>query len=838
MRRATGRAGWALAAAAGFGMGLPALHAQPAVVRNGAPENVQAQPTICTSTGRLAEIRAELAWLGNNLTFPCVLAARVEGKQLEVAGMVPDAIVRDHALRLAREASGLEVVDKLSVQPLPAMPPSAPNNEALCRTAVQTLGKSFPQSATKFQVDATATGQVSIRGSVSSYEEKLAISRRLSRLDGCTCVDNQLLVKKIARQGKVYVALTTDGQLLVPDEPPPHVKPLPAAGTVVAVTPARADIPVAPSKPLVSPYAVVAQPPIDRKPMQEPVLPPPLAMTAPSPAALPKVEAISGTLAPVTAVARRAESPTSAPAAAPASPYGALKTPTVASTSLPLIISAPAAAATRPTSVPVAATPPAAASPYGSIPQPTVTKPALPIIVTSQDTKAPAVAANAPKTPASPYGGTSRPAAVQVPVATVPQTASSAAATATTRSPASPYGAISQPAAIVQATPPAAPKSTAATTVATAPHAPTSPYGGTSQPTIHKPTTLAAPSVASAAMPRPFAESSHENPVTASPVIVPTATPAPLVQTSAQASAPEEPASKPVVQTTACTWPSTPPSGKSESTHLPGSATPVSAPTIVTTGATSTPNLSVAPKAAASPARVVATPKAELAQLAPLPAATAAASLTSTAPVILNSNTSTQPPALTVAATPAVSPRTSEPPLTPKSASVPPVPVQATASLPLQTINTPKPDMPELPPPLPTTAAVPRIVPMPAPIVTTGRPAGSARPLMVAAAPSRPGEQPLAPRPVATAPGSVQVVQAPSTSSAINGRVQKMLQQRIETCCTGLARNVQVEMRSGDSVVVRLKASNGETAQQAATRIMKLPELKPYQVSLEAQVGP
>jgi len=51
---------------------------------------------------RLAEIAVELAWLGDPVTFPYFLEARVEGAKLTVRGFVPDKAVREHALGLAR----------------------------------------------------------------------------------------------------------------------------------------------------------------------------------------------------------------------------------------------------------------------------------------------------------------------------------------------------------------------------------------------------------------------------------------------------------------------------------------------------------------------------------------------------------------------------------------------------------------------------------------------------------------------------------------------------------------------------------------------------------------
>ena len=73
----------------------------------------------------------------------------------------------------------------------------------------------------RFEVKATTAGQVTVSGSILSYEEKLAVSERLRRLLGCTSVVNQLEVTSVVRDGKPYRLVSVDGKLAVSAESKP-----------------------------------------------------------------------------------------------------------------------------------------------------------------------------------------------------------------------------------------------------------------------------------------------------------------------------------------------------------------------------------------------------------------------------------------------------------------------------------------------------------------------------------------------------------------------------------------------------------------------------------------
>jgi hypothetical protein len=67
--------------------------------------------------------------------------------------------------------------------------------------------------------------------------------------------------------------------------------------------------------------------------------------------------------------------------------------------------------------------------------------------------------------------------------------------------------------------------------------------------------------------------------------------------------------------------------------------------------------------------------------------------------------------------------------------------------------------------------------------------------------------------------------------------VQKMLQQRIEVACAGVARDVEVISQSSNSLQVSFKVRNAAQGQQLAQKVLNLPELGPYRVKLEVKLG-
>jgi len=140
---------------------------------------------------RLAEIAVELAWLGDPVTFPYFLEARVEGAKLTVRGFVPDKAVREHALGLARLACSYSVIDTVKEHPSLRVRPGQTSPAQLQSAVVAALREALPrQQAQRLQSQSADDGKVTLRGTVQTAEEKLAASLALRRLYGCTSVQN------------------------------------------------------------------------------------------------------------------------------------------------------------------------------------------------------------------------------------------------------------------------------------------------------------------------------------------------------------------------------------------------------------------------------------------------------------------------------------------------------------------------------------------------------------------------------------------------------------------------------------------------------------------------
>src|SRR6516162_5285757 len=117
MRKALRRAGLALVAAGTLGLVPPALAqrlpqypvrseypGQPVVASEG-------QDVMAEGQARLLEIKVELALMADVATFPYRLAAHASGGAMEVRGYIPNNIVRERALKTARESCSLEITD-------------------------------------------------------------------------------------------------------------------------------------------------------------------------------------------------------------------------------------------------------------------------------------------------------------------------------------------------------------------------------------------------------------------------------------------------------------------------------------------------------------------------------------------------------------------------------------------------------------------------------------------------------------------------------------------------------------------------------------------------------
>jgi osmotically-inducible protein OsmY len=313
MRRALRRAALALLTAGAPGLAGPAL-AQP--LPAAAPTSLPPADTAREGRGRLEEMKVEMAWLADAATFHCPLAARTVDGNLEVRGFVPGESMQEKALKLARAHTYLPVVNALQINPELAPHEAGVNPDAVRQGAVEVLNEAFASAARGFDIRAESGGQVVISGSVNSVEEKLAVSRMLRKVRGCTCVSNYLQISPVMRDGRMVTQINAAGTLVVPgqvlcldgtgQEPSAVPPPLAAAH---APPPPRVTYAPAPKKVTVTMGTTVAQPSPPPPPVQSVVYPQqpapapavtpvvmPIEVPEPaSPAAAPRVEAVTRT---------------------------------------------------------------------------------------------------------------------------------------------------------------------------------------------------------------------------------------------------------------------------------------------------------------------------------------------------------------------------------------------------------------------------------------------------------------------------------------------------------------------------------------------------------------
>jgi osmotically-inducible protein OsmY len=212
---------WALLVAGAVGLAAPAsaqigrlLHGRPGP----APLAVAGKSASLTEAqSAMAQIKVESAWLTDPATFPWPLTARISGTVLHVSGEVPSQAVRQQALKIAGEHTGLAVIDAIKINNTLARPVGAGGDEPLEKMAADHVRKYFGEQGGAVQVSARTNGQVTVTGSISSHEEKLAVGQSLRAVKGCTCVVNQLQVGTTQHDGKSHALVSADGRLVVPD---------------------------------------------------------------------------------------------------------------------------------------------------------------------------------------------------------------------------------------------------------------------------------------------------------------------------------------------------------------------------------------------------------------------------------------------------------------------------------------------------------------------------------------------------------------------------------------------------------------------------------------------
>ena len=184
-------------------------------------QSVDGQPVttpVLDSHTKLEEMKVELALMSDPATFGCNLSARLDGKAMLVTGYVPNDAVREKAIQVARTGTHLVVADGLKIHRTLAMRSAGVPTEKLHQGAAELLSEGFPEIASGVEIKATITGQITLTGNARSFEEKLSVSQRLRRLNGCTSVVNQLKVTPLMKDGQSLTMVTADGVCVVPAE--------------------------------------------------------------------------------------------------------------------------------------------------------------------------------------------------------------------------------------------------------------------------------------------------------------------------------------------------------------------------------------------------------------------------------------------------------------------------------------------------------------------------------------------------------------------------------------------------------------------------------------------
>jgi hypothetical protein len=195
---------------------------------------------------RLMEIQVELAWLSDRTTFNYYLEAHVKGTALEVRGYVPSKTVREQAINLAKLNCSLSVTDAIKAHPSLVIRTTHRVPDQLTDSVQTALHEAFPNQ--QLTVNCQDDGTVQVFGSVRSFEQKLAVSRSLRRLHGCTSVANFTEVGggEIARHFPKY----TNNAFSAPSTTPKVITPVVKAPPVKAPPPPTATYSSAMIKPV------------------------------------------------------------------------------------------------------------------------------------------------------------------------------------------------------------------------------------------------------------------------------------------------------------------------------------------------------------------------------------------------------------------------------------------------------------------------------------------------------------------------------------------------------------------------------------------------------------
>jgi len=244
MHRALRRTARVLVAAVALGLARPALSSPDSTLSapTRQPAREAGQSPLSPAQMRWLEIQVELAWLADDITCPCPLKVTVQNGQILVEGTAPSEPARARALQLARQYGVIPLRDGIRIQPNPEEPAATAARAPLQEAAITLLNRRMGPRAASLEIGALDPVHLYIGGSVTSFQEKLSISRLLKQVPGCQAVRNDLQVTVEPKDGRNYQRVTRDGKLAVAASTSPTPAPVqPIRSTVqTVVTPANA----------------------------------------------------------------------------------------------------------------------------------------------------------------------------------------------------------------------------------------------------------------------------------------------------------------------------------------------------------------------------------------------------------------------------------------------------------------------------------------------------------------------------------------------------------------------------------------------------------------------
>ncbi|MFL5329959.1 MAG: BON domain-containing protein [Gemmataceae bacterium] len=162
---------------------------QPSYAAGANPQTPRFYPR--PSTDNTANV--QVAWMADPALFACHLQAKPAAQGLEVCGFVPNEMIRQKAIQIAKSQFEGRVIDRLQVQPgmpLAIARPAEPNE--LAATATNVMSDTLGDKVLGLQLSCPAPGRVEVTGTVGSAAEKLEISKSLRGVPGCTHVVNRV----------------------------------------------------------------------------------------------------------------------------------------------------------------------------------------------------------------------------------------------------------------------------------------------------------------------------------------------------------------------------------------------------------------------------------------------------------------------------------------------------------------------------------------------------------------------------------------------------------------------------------------------------------------------